>query len=216
MIRKFLLSILPVFLFTLTNAQAAMISSSELGNDPAKAKLCAARSTIKGHSVPFEIDSRYVKSSRAMYPDITFIAIDGLSPQLVECYQRSGTGRYEPATYTPEGKVWRLASTPQKFEPGLGTAKGMDMASKACWDAAIANTDQQGFVRAVTSRVVEINKGNSGWVPGKMVAGKKSQRYDIVVEGSAFYQSGGPDLKERKYSCLLSSMLDVKATKISR
>ncbi|WYX25746.1 hypothetical protein WJ969_08655 [Achromobacter xylosoxidans] len=96
-------------------------------------KLCASRAN--GKTVPFEIDSRYLKSARSFNPDATFIAIDGISPQLVECHLRKGTGKYEPASYSPEGNNWRLIR-PKQFKPGINTPKGQSMAAKVCVDAA--------------------------------------------------------------------------------
>lgn len=77
-------------------AQAEMIRNDAIGNDPQKEELCASRA--KGKTVPFAINSRYLKSARSFNPDANFIAIDGISPQLVECHLRQGTGKYEPAS----------------------------------------------------------------------------------------------------------------------
>ena len=46
-------------------AQAEMIRNDAIGNDPEKEKLCASRA--KGKPVPFEIDSRYLKSARSFH-----------------------------------------------------------------------------------------------------------------------------------------------------
>ena len=87
---------------------AGMMSSSAIGNDPAGERLCAKRA--RGKSVPFVIDSRYVERVRSSHPDVTFIAIGGMNPQLVECHQRDGAGKYEPASMSPEGNYWHLPS----------------------------------------------------------------------------------------------------------
>src|SRR5579863_10508819 len=98
-LRPLLLIVGCLLLFS-TTATAQMIRNDAVGNDPAKEKLCAARTS--GPKVPFEIDSGYVARARALHPDATFIAVDGISPQLVECFLREGTGRYEPDSYSPE------------------------------------------------------------------------------------------------------------------
>lgn len=215
--RKLLQLTVPLVILGASQVQAGMISSQELGNDPAKARLCVSRvKMVQGKSVPFFIDSQYVKSARSINPDTTFIAIDGISPQLVECYLRRGTGRYEPASYKPLSKTWRLASTPQKFEPAVGTMKGREIAGNICKDAAVSNINRSGYDHYGLTRVVEIEKGSPAFSPGKMFAGKKAQRDDVVVEGTAFYAANGPDMAAVKFTCLLSPMLDVKAVKIKK
>ncbi|POU03949.1 hypothetical protein C3369_00875 [Escherichia sp. ESNIH1] len=217
MIRTLLCSIGSVFfLIASSMVHAEMIPSSEIGNDPALVKLCKSRlTTISGKSVPFEIEADYVKSARSYNPEATFIAIKGSAPTLVVCQQNSGTGKFGPFSYEPENKLWQFANKPQKFSPSIGSAQGRTLAGKACLDAAMTKIDSQGFKNAVTSRVVEIVSGSPLYHPGKVIAGQKSQEYDIATEGSAFFQSNGPDLKETKYSCLLSPMLDVKAVKVN-
>lgn len=110
-------------------ARAEMMPGDSLGNDPAKEKLCASRAgtTLPGKTVPFEIDSRYVAIARSSHPDVTFIAIDEISPQLVECYLREGTGRYEPASFSPEQSFWH---TIKPKGPGIGTQEARSKAAK--------------------------------------------------------------------------------------
>lgn len=189
-------------------ANAAMVSSDTIGNDPAKEKLCATRA--KGKAVPFEIDSRYVESARSMHPDSTFIAIDGMSPQLIECYLRDGTGKFEPASMSPEQAYWHLPR-PTQFEPGINTQKGIAMAAKVCLDIAPAKINRLDFDHSVYLSVVEISNGSPLYHPGASIAGAKADRYDIAVKGTSFYKSSGPDLAAVNFTCLLSPMLDVKA-----
>ncbi len=188
-------------------AQAEMIRNDAIGNDPQKEKLCASRAN--GKTVPFEIDSRYLKSARSFNPDATFIAIDGISPQLVECHLRKGTGKYEPASYSPEGNNWRLIR-PKQFKPGINTPKGQSMAAKVCVDAAPAKINRPNFDHSVYSAVVEIGIDGPRYRAGASIAGTKAERYDIAVEGKAFYKSSGPDLAAVKFTCLLSPMLAIK------
>ncbi|WP_213990595.1 hypothetical protein [Sodalis sp. dw_96] len=188
-------------------AHAAMVSSDSIGNDPAKAKLCAQRA--HGTAVPFEIDSSYVASSRDSHPDTTFVAIDGGSPQLIECYLRDGTGKYEPASMSPEQGFWHLLK-PKQFEPGIGTQQGREMAAKVCLDAGTAKINRPAFDHSVDSSVVEITLGSRAYHPGASIAGAKAARYDIAVEGTSFYKSSGPDLAAVNITCLLSPQLDVK------
>jgi len=47
--------------------------------------------------------------------------------------------------------------------------------------------------------------------PGALIAGKKAERYDIVLDGRLFYKSAGPDLAKIEFTCLLSPMLEFKA-----
>ena len=189
-------------------AKAEMVRNDAIGNDPAKEKLCASRT--KGKTVPFEIDSRYVERARSFNPDVTFVATDGISPQLVECYLRQGTGRYEPASFSPEQGYWHLIR-PKQFEPGINTTRGRDMAAKVCVETAPAKINRPNLDHSVYSAVVEIAVAGPRYHSGALIAGKKAERYDIAVEGTSFYKSSGPDLTAVNFTCLLSPMLDIKA-----
>lgn len=195
-------------------AAAQMVHSDSIGNDPEKAQLCAARAktTLSGSVAPFEIDSRYVARARKTHPDVTFIAIDGMSAQLVECYLREGTGRYEPASFSPEQSYWRLIR-PKQFEPGINTNQGRGMAAKVCLEAAPSKLNRPNFSHSVYSAVVEINLSGPRYKPGLAVGSVKAERYDIAVEGTLFYKSAGPDLSPVNFTCLLSPMLEVKAVR---
>ena len=189
-------------------AKAEMVRNDAIGNDPDKEALCASRA--KGKPVPFEIDRRYVARARSQHPDITFVAIDGMSPQLVECYLREGTGKYEPASLSPQQDFWQLIKPPQ-FKPGINTSKGTQMAAKACLEAAPTKIGRPNFDHIVHSSVVEVSLGSPRYHPGASIAGEKAERYDIAVTGTSFYKSAGPDLEAVNFTCLLSPMLLVKA-----
>jgi hypothetical protein len=190
-------------------ARAEMIPSSSIGNDPAKEKLCATRanSTLSGKAIPFEIDSRYVASARSHHPDITFIAVDGISPQLVECYLREGTGRYEPASFSPEQSYWRTIKPKGR---GISTQKARSIAIKACLDAALSKSNRGGLDHSVNNAAFEVDLNRAG----TSIAGQKAERYDVAVEGTSFYKSSGPDLVAVKFTCLLSRALEVKAVQL--
>jgi hypothetical protein len=189
-------------------ATAQMVRNDTIGNDPAKERLCEQRA--KGKTVPFEIDSRYVARAREFNPDATFIAIDGMSPQLVECYLREGTGRYEPATSSPEQGFWHVIK-PKQFEPGINTTMGVSIAANACLKVVPVRINRPNFDHSVYSAVMEVALGTPKYHPGSLIAGKLAERYDIAVEGTAFYKSIGPDLAAVKFTCLFSPMLELKA-----
>jgi len=193
-----------------TATTAQMVRSDAIGNDLTKERLCASRTP--GKTVPFEIDSRYVARQHSEHADATFIAIDGMSPQLVECYLREGTGRYEPAIYSREQNYWHLIK-PKQFETGIGTPKGTSMAANVCTEAARTKIEHPNFDHSVYSAVVEINIGSPMYHPGAQIAGAHAERYDIAVEGKSFYSSPGPDLAVIKFTCLLSPTLTLKAIK---
>lgn len=199
-------------LFLSSTATTAQIVRNEvIGNDPAKERLCASRAT--GKTVPFEIDSRYVARERSLHSDATFIAIDGMSPQLVECYLREGTGRYEPASYSPEQSYWHLIK-PKQFEPGINTPKGVSMAANACFKAALTKINRPNFDHSVYSAVVEVNIVSPIYHPGARIARRNAERYDVAVEGTSFYKSSGPDLTALKFTCLFSPTLELKAIQL--
>jgi hypothetical protein len=185
-------------------AKADMVPSRSIGNDPDKEALCATRANSTGKTVPFLIDSRYVASARSFHPDTTFIAVDGISPQLIECYLREGTGRYEPASFSPEGTYWHLIKPPG---PGIDTDKDRATAAKVCLEAALSHSTRNGLDHSVNNAIFEIDFNRAG----TLVAGEKAERYDIAVRGTSFYKSSGPDLSAVKFTCLLTRALKVKA-----
>lgn len=203
-----LLLVISGLLLSIGLARAEMVRNDTIGNDPAKEKLCASRA--KGKPVPFEIDSRYVERARSFNPDVTFIAIDGLSPQLVECYLRQGTGKYEPASFSPEQGYWHLIK-PKHFKPGINTAEGISMAANVCLEAAPTKINRLNLDHSVYSGVIEISIASPLYHPGASIAGKRAERYDIAVKGTSFYKSSGPDLAAVNFTCLLSPTLEVKA-----
>ncbi|TWO71447.1 hypothetical protein FN976_11060 [Caenimonas sedimenti] len=190
---------------------AEMVPGDRVGNDLEKEKLCLSRA--KGKAAAFEIDSKYVAAARARHPDVTFVAIDGMSPQLVECYLREGTGRYEPASSSPAQAFWRLQNSPKSS--AINTPKGNADAAKVCLTAAPVKINREGFDHAVYSSVVEIASGSPKYRPGLVIGGRKAELYDIAVGGAAFYKATGPDLKAVNFTCLLSPSLDVLAIQLN-
>ncbi len=199
-------------------ASAGMILNNAIGDDPAKEKLCADRAqrTVKGQTVPFEIDSAYVDRARSDHPDATFVVIDnGMSPQLVECFLRQGTGRFEPDSISPEQRYWHTIK-PKSFDPGINTPEGEKMAANVCMKAVQSKPNRDGFDHIVYNSVIQVPRRATGAAihSGTLIAGKKAERYDIVVKGTSFYKSSKPDLTAVNFTCLLSPMLDVKAIQL--
>jgi hypothetical protein len=195
-------------------ATGQMVRSETIGNDPTKEQLCAlrAKKTLGAEKkVPFEIDSNYVARSRALNPDATFIAMDGLSPQLVECFLSEGTGRFEAAIFSPEQWYWHLIK-PKQFQPPLGTNEAYSVAANACRKGASPNLPTPNFDHSVILSVTEINPPAGH--PSSVIAGKAGERYDVLVIGKAFYRPANPDLTAINFSCLLSPMLELKAVQI--
>jgi len=194
-----------------------MVSNSAIQNDPAKESLCARTSGVK--PVPFFIDQKYVDYIRALHPDTTFIAADGVIPELIECRVSETTGKYEPDAVSSEVQMmseqsyWRLAR-PQEYAPSIKTTAGQTKAADVCIKAASEKANKDGFDHSFTyeTDVNEINLDVAPWYrPGAMIAGAKADRYDVAVEGQLFYKSSGPDLEAVRATCLLSPMLEVKS-----
>jgi hypothetical protein len=199
-----------VFASMVANGQ--MVSNSAIQNDPAKEALCAKRAKVK--PVPFLIDQNYVNSTRAAHPDTTFIAEDGIIPELIECRADEQTGVYEAVSLgSREYRFWSLVR-PQQFAPGIHTAAGQVQADDVCFKAAREKVNRQDFDHSFgyTTDVNEITLNVAPWyLPGVKVAGMKAERYDIAVVGKLFYKSSGPDLTAFRATCLLSPALEVKA-----
>lgn len=193
-------------------ANGQMVSNSTIQNDPAAEALCAKRSKVK--PVPFLIDQDYVNRTRAAHPDTTFIAEDGIIPELIECRVNDATGVYEADSLSSEDtSYWHLVR-PEQFAPGIHTAAGQVQADNVCSKAARDKLNREGFDHSFgyTIEVNEITLNVSPWyLPGVKVAGMKAERYDIAVMGKLFYKSSGPDLIAFRATCLLSPALEVKA-----
>jgi hypothetical protein len=205
-----------VFASMIANGQ--MVSNSAIQNDPAKETLCAKRASVK-KQVPFLIDQDYVNRTRAAHPDTTFIAEDGIVPELIECRVNEATGVFElDSLSSEENPHWRLVR-PEQFAPGIHTAAGQVQADDVCFKAAREKVSQDGFDHSFgyTTDVNEITLDVAPWYqPGVKVAGMKAERYDIAVIGKLFYKSSGPDLTAFRVSCLLSPSLEVKAVQANQ
>jgi hypothetical protein len=203
-----------VFASMVANGQ--MVSNSAIQNDPAKETLCAKRAKVK--AISFVIDQNYVNSVRAAHPDATFIAEDGIIPQLIECRVNEATGVYElDSLSSEENPYWHLVR-PEQFAPGIHTTAGQVQADDVCFKAAREKVNREAFDHSFgyTTDVNEITLDVAPWyLPGVKVAGIRAERYDIAVVGKLFYKSSGPDLTAFRVSCLLSPTLQVKAVQAS-
>jgi hypothetical protein len=203
--------IISFLLFTFGYSNAEMVLNSEIGNDPAKEKLCASRVKSGGKMYPFMIDSDFVARVRAVYPDVTFISMRG---QLYQCQLIEGTGKYGPGLSMPENSnIWHSIEH-KGFEPGIDTRKGKDMAYNVCFEAFKAKCKRSGFDHEVINDVREVVEDTTikskKRRPNDLFAGKKAT-YDIIVEGTSLYGPANPDLTAVHFNCLLSPTLEVKA-----
>jgi hypothetical protein len=193
-------------------AGGQMVQNSAIQNDPAKEALCVKRAKAK--PVPFLIDQNYVNSVRAAHPDTTFVAEDGIIPELIECRVNERTGVYElDSLSSEENSYWHLVR-PEPFAPGDHTAAWQLQADDACFKAARDKVNRQDFDHsfgyATDVNVITLNVA-PWYQPGVKVAGRKAERYDIAVVGKLFYKSSGPDVTAFNAACLLSPTLEVKA-----
>jgi hypothetical protein len=189
-----------------------MISNSAIQNDPTKETLCAKRAKVK-KPVAFLIDQNYVNGIRTAHPDATFIAEDGIIPELIECGVNEKTGVYELNSLSSEENLYWHLVRPEQSAPGIHTAAGQVKADDVCFKAAREKVNREGFDHGFgyTTDVNEITFDVAPWyLPGVKVAGMKAERYDIAVVGKLFYKSSGPDLTAVRVSCLLSPTMEVK------
>jgi hypothetical protein len=201
-----LLAVLLAGISSVCNAE--MISNELIGNDAALEKLCITRAKVK--PVPFVIDERYLNLSKTNDPDVTFIAADGISPQLIECKRSSGDGKYGPFSSSPENRHWHLKKPPQ-FSPNITTNQGASIAAKLCMDEVRSKVSEDEISSINRNMLLEISLTGSPYKVGYTVNGVKANRYDVLVGGNLLLKSNGPDLRARPYTCLLSPMLDLRA-----
>lgn len=183
--------------------------NNAIGNDPSLEKLCIERThagagfTVRGEPMPFEIDSRYVAQSRSFDPTVTFVALgDGFTATLVECGNQH-SGKFQAFTVAISSNYewyWHLLPNP-KYDP-----QGRSKAPNRC--LAIARTNlRPGFERLSYTGAAGIPR------VGTMVAGIKTEPYDIVVIGSAAYPAT-PDMDVANFTCLFSPSLELKTIEI--
>jgi hypothetical protein len=208
-----------VFAMLIANgiANGQMVSNSAIQNDPAKESLCSKRAGVK-QTVSFVIDQGYVNRTRAAHPDTTFIAEDGIIPELIECRVSEKTGVFELDALSSEvNSYWHLVR-PEPFVPGNGTAEWQLQADNACFKAAREKVNRQDFDHSFgySTDVNVITLDVAPWYrPGVTVAGTKAARYDVAVVGKLFYKASGADLTGYRATCLLSPALEVKAVQAS-
>jgi hypothetical protein len=199
-----------VFASTIANGQ--MVPNSAIQNDPAKEALCAKRAKVR--PVPFLIDQSYVNITRAAHPDTTFIAEDGILPELIECRASDHSGAHAlDALSSEENAYWHLVR-PEALAPGYQTAAWQVQADNVCFKAAREKVNREQFDHSFgyTTDVNVITLNVAPWyLPGVKVAGMKAERYDIAAVGKLFYKSSGADLTSYRATCLLSPTLEVKA-----
>lgn len=213
------LIVISILLLASSLAHADMVLNSAIGNDPVKERLCMSRAKAT-KLVPFMIDTGYVATVRENYPDVVFIVTsdDPNSAQLTECWLRDTTGKYEPGCFSKEDWFWHLIK-PEQFIPSVRTSEGKAIAFNICLEAYLSKSNKKNYSHSVNSSIIEGSfveigvpnyaKKNKGI--NELVAGKKVERYDVVVQGKAFYKPANPDLTAVCYTCLLSPMFEVKA-----
>jgi hypothetical protein len=176
-------------------------------NDPSLEKLCIERASIKrvgfrpdDKPVPFEIATNYIALLRSNNSDATFVAFgDGFTGGLVVC-SNLHSGTFGPWSGTTRGNFewyWHLLPNP-KYDP-----HGVQKAGDTCITIARAKL-KSGFV---TTSIF----GSAG-IPrvGTVIAGIKTEPYDIAVKGNAAYEAPGPDMDVAAFTCLFSPALELK------
>lgn len=196
-----------LLLSTAARAQQEVWVSSETVNDPEKEKLCkerAAKENGEGPFYSFEIDARYVAAARALHPDATFI----LSNHSLECYLNQGTGRFQVNVF---GAFPVRLRRPPEAGPGIRDRHDKEAAANVCLEAARAKDNRADFDHSAWWTVYEVVPPSPLSPPDPRVAGVKPAQYDILVKGTLYFKTHGPDLLTDNYLCLLTPTQQVKA-----
>ena len=201
-------------------AQGQFIDSRDLQQDSEKLKVCMTRAKVTKVG-EFEINPKYIERVHQYNPDATFvISNDGLT----ECGMNGGTGKYSPLSTTGENWGWHFIR-PQQFKPGIGTPEGQTIAIKACGEAAKAKLHRPNFDHYSFFMPREMPRGVTHYTPQQAANMAKGQfhmvtdgglsvaPYDIEVNGTEFYKTGGMDLTGVSVLCLFSPMMEIKAIK---
>ncbi|MGA3281051.1 MAG: hypothetical protein ABSD50_08715 [Smithella sp.] len=218
--------VISILLLISSIANAEWISSDSI-NDPAKEKLCLSliskEISKKAKAEPFEMDSHAIEMMRGHHPEQTFVVVHG---SLYDCMLMDGTGKFDIASITNvEGWSWHRIEPPKpkQHEPSIETSEGRDIAWYLCKDAYRHKFENENMeydhsfmdiisVGSFDEVFVPKNKRKGkGKTKHNFIAGKKVEKYDVVVQGKAFYGPANPDLTAVHFACLLSPMFEVKA-----
>ena len=201
-------------------AVAQFVNSRDLKQDPLKLKVCMARAKVSSVG-EFEINMKYVELVRQTDPDATFVIADG---GLTECIMNAGTGKYGPFSNSGENWGWRFIK-PAQFKPGYASHEGQEIEIKACGEAAKSKLNRPNFdhysffiprevprvvVHYTAQQAANMAKGDLPLLDDR---GLPVAPYDIEINGTEFYKTGGVDLEGVPVLCLFSPMLEMKAVK---
>jgi hypothetical protein len=200
-------------------AVAQWINSRDFQQDPVKLKVCMSRAKVSEVG-EFEINMEYVELIRKSDPDATFLISSG---SLTECAMNEGTGKYGPLSSTGENWGWHFIR-PAQFKPGWHSPEGQARTIRECGEAAKTKLNRPNFDHYSFFTPREV-LGATHWTTQQATNMSKGEfhllddhdlpvaPYDIEVNGSEFYKTGGIDLKAVSVLCLFSPMLEIKAVK---
>jgi hypothetical protein len=104
-------------------------------------------------------------------------------------------------------RIWRDSSRTRKTSASI-----LDNASNARrrekYDKRVGSTrklQRQQLSRLIPSSCPEA---------GNIIAGKRTERYDIAVEGKSFFRTAGPDMSAVDFTCLFSPRLASEALQL--
>lgn len=200
-----------IILLATTNVNAELVKASTI-NDPEKQRICLSRSIFKNNlNDDFLIERKYVEIVRKYNPDATFVAVKPESPTLITCYLRSGTGKFEPASYQGINNNWKLIKPDNPID--INTIGGKRMATKVCIDAIASQLNRKEIFNIIPTTTNEILR-DSGvrYSIGSKVGDVIANRYDVISDGEIIFNrsSNGLDKDSKKYKCLMDPSFKVK------
>jgi len=187
-------------------------------SDKNKVDICVSRAANKTKLVEgFLIDRRFVEIQRESHADAVFAAINPNNPQLVVCYTRSSTGKFEPASYLNSSNKsdWKIKRPENPID--VGSYNGQKMVINKCKDGLLGRIDPHNIKSVTTTSVGEVNRNSGVRNPiGLEVNKVKALKYDVVTDGRIILNtlSNGIDHDTVDYKCLLDPSFKIKSIEI--
>lgn len=206
------------FTLVLTSLSNAEFINGESISDPEKIDICVSRATSKTKiKEGFLINSKFVDVERRNYPDAVFAAINPENPQLVTCYTRKGTGRFEPASYynSSNKSYWRVIRPENPVDINL--LSGQRMVAGICKTEVLKKINPQDIKNISINTVNEVNRNAGVRYPiGFSVNNVKAVKYDVISDGRLILNSSsnGIDNDVKEIKCLLDYSFKIKSIEI--
>ena len=165
----------------------------------------------------FLIDSKFVELKRKSYPDVVFAAVNPEAPQLVTCYTRNSTGRFEPASYhnSSNKNLWRVIRPENPID--INQVNGKRIVAQICKAEILKSLNSQDVKNISINTINEVNRDHGVRYPiGYGVNNVKAIKYNVISDGRVVLNSSsnGIDNDVKEIKCLLDHSFKIRSVEI--